>query len=1092
MMLIFFSYKINIFLNFEIVKITTKFINKFHYEMRFLKKNILYNIICVVLCVSFGYLQNPITPHLLISNSKKELFFSFDNNSLSLYEINNSTTYNQIWEYQFLNNKNSELTSILYGDINGNGAKELLLILYTFGSQGEIYIFSTDSAIPNGKPDIYTFPTLNAGTKPTNAALINWDGDKDDEVLVGLSSPERKILIFDYSINKLVPVDEVGEKFLGSTYGLIDLYVQDLNQDNEEDIIIYNNTQEPSRHIIFSNDDEQNQNIKTPQNTFKTIPIFFNNEINDISLLSTGELFSVQEEKKLKSNIANIKNIISFNNKTVLALTDDKIIQIQIPQFLEKNALNTEDNTADIACISNSQQETILCSNKQKEEIVLYKFDKTPEKITLTKAQQTTTKKIPPPPTMFMSQDTVFANAGETIKIAINQEQTIKSIETLQRPQNIELDAQNLEFLWITADENIGIHTLEYDITYNLNTILEKTDTKNNQLAINTIETTETKKTIQTIYVNDPPKIIIDNIQDTIKLPGTYSTNYIIEDMFYLTTNQLSTLDNNKLLIDNSTIYWEPTAQDAGENKFLLYINDGLAADTLALQIFVDTTTTHIEYNQANLIATVNEEFLYQLNHEPGQKYDILSAPTNLRVSPEGKIHWIPIITQIDNHLIEINVQNNNKNEKHTLEIYVNAPPVISYRPAINEILELGDSLIFQCQNFDMNTNPQLNWKINVEDIMAQLITLSKSGELSIYSDTLLDNHTYSISLSDGIASDIFNGNIYINDAPKIISTPVNYLSLGDTLQYQVQVQDQNKQSPFNKSKPNKLFYKLINSPVGAELDLSNTTIEWVPTSSQIGNHNFNLLVTDSIASHTQTFSIFVNDTPSIISVDSLSIAIGDTLIHHFDAADLNRDSELTYSIKTTIDELLFSGKAGKLTWIPTEEDIGLHMLEINVSDGFSSGTDTQKLKIFVYKNPNMLNKPQPEAFVDIEYLFNPLAEDLFGNSVVSKDISFELEKTDSLFTGIYNLENNTLQWIPTMQEIGNRKFRLVISDKYNHTSSYDYQVNVLLSPCAPSDSIPAIIDSVIVEKVDTVFIKEENKTKTFDNLKWKPKGLGF
>ena len=209
-----------------------------------------------------------------------------------------------------------------------------------------------------------------------------------------------------------------------------------------------------------------------------------NNEINDISLLSTGELFAVQEEKILKSNTANITNIISFNNKTILALADDKIIQIQIPQFLEKNVLNTEDATAEITCISNSQQEMILCSNKQKEEIVLYKFDKIPEKIKLTKAQQTNTKKTLPPPTVLMSQDTVFANAGETIKIAINQEQTIKSIETLQRPQNIELDAQKLEFLWITADENIGMHTLEYDITYNLNTILEKTDTKNNQLAI--------------------------------------------------------------------------------------------------------------------------------------------------------------------------------------------------------------------------------------------------------------------------------------------------------------------------------------------------------------------------------------------------------------------------------------------------------------------------------------------------------------------------------------------------------------------------------------------------------------------------------
>ena len=42
----------------------------------------------------------------------------------------------------------------------------------------------------------------------------------------------------------------------------------------------------------------------------------------------------------------------------------------------------------------------------------------------------------------------------------------------------------------------------------------------------------------------------------------------------------------------------------------------------------------------------------------------------------------------------------------------------------------------------------------------------------------------------------------------------------------------------------------------------------------------------------------------------------------------------------------MFSGREGKLTWVPQKEDLGLHTLEISVSDGFSLSTDTQKLKI--------------------------------------------------------------------------------------------------------------------------------------------------
>ena len=93
------------------------------------------------------------------------------------------------------------------------------------------------------------------------------------------------------------------------------------------------------------------------------------------------------------------------------------------------------------------------------------------------------------------------------------------------------------------------------------------------------------------------------------------------------------------------------------------------------------------QHNQAELIATVNEEFIYQLQHRPGQKYTIISGPNNVWVSKKGKIHWIPIITQIENNLLEIEVSGNNMKEKHKLNIFVNAPPVISYRPDKQEAI---------------------------------------------------------------------------------------------------------------------------------------------------------------------------------------------------------------------------------------------------------------------------------------------------------------------------------------------------------------------------------------------------------------------
>ena len=1062
--------------------------------MRFLKKNNLYYLIVFALFTSTGYLKEPISPHLFISEQNTNLFYAFNNNHISLYEISKTQTYNKVWEYHFLNNKSSELSSIMHQDITGNGKKELILILYAFGEQAEIYIFSTDKSMPVGKPDIYAFPSLKTGTKPTNAAMVNWDGDKDYEILVSLSSPERKIIIFDYNIDTLLPIDEIGESFLGSTYGLIDLHVTDINADKEEDIIIYNNNQQPSRHIIYSNETEENKDLSKFQNVQKIIPLLKTQTLQDIGLSSKGKLLNLSTGKTIVST-EDIVDIISSSSKHLVVLTKNQLIQYETPNIVQSNSISTTISTNEMFCISNQNSSAVLCSHTKEPIIFLYQFVSPLQEI---KLQEENINSVIPELAVDeteSTQDTIFVNVGDLITIDVAQEHPIKSIETVQKPSSIKLDAQKLQFNWSTLPADIGEHILEYDITYNMQTILQKTNKPGNQVAINSIETIKNQNIRHFLYVNDPPKIVIDNIQDTIKIPGTYQTNYNIEDRFYISKEALKATGPSTLLIDSQTIYWEPTKKDAGNNTFILSINDGLAQDTLRLDMFVDTTTTQIQHNQTELIATVNEEFIYQLQHRPGQKYTIINGPNNVWVSKKGKIHWIPIITQIENNLLEIEVSGNNMKEKHQLNIFVNAPPIISYRPDNQETILQNDSLLFQLQSFDMNTNPQLRWSL-LETNIPNNIILSNTGKLSIYSDSLLDNYQYSLHLSDGMKEDIFLGQIYVNNPPLIISIPPNYLSLGDTLQYQIMTKDLNTEKPFNPTLSNELSYFLNDAPSNATFNQNTKEVFWIPQTKHIGSNTFAISVTDSMHTDTQNFSIFVNDTPSIISVDSLSIAVGDTLEHYFNAADLNTDTELVYCIKTTIDELFFSGKLGKLTWVPTLSDIGLHTLEISVSDGFSNGEDTQKLKIFVYSLPQMLNKPPEEAFVNLEYLYNPLAVDMFGNTVIQEDIMFDLENTDSLFTGSYDLINNSIYWVPTMAELGERQIRLVVSDKYNNTITTDYLINVLLSPCEPTDTlqqIPTIIrDTISIEKTDTVYIDKKPKSPTQNNLKWKPKGLGF
>ena len=112
------------------------------YQMSFVKKTFLYVFLFFLIPFQAGYAQEFIKPKLLLENTQGHQFYSFENNILSLYTINQNSEYFKIWEYQFLKNKQAKLVSILHGDIKGGPEKEIIAIIHSFGTQGELYLFS--------------------------------------------------------------------------------------------------------------------------------------------------------------------------------------------------------------------------------------------------------------------------------------------------------------------------------------------------------------------------------------------------------------------------------------------------------------------------------------------------------------------------------------------------------------------------------------------------------------------------------------------------------------------------------------------------------------------------------------------------------------------------------------------------------------------------------------------------------------------------------------------------------------------------------------------------------------------------------------
>lgn len=1075
--------------------------------MRFFIKKKLYQIIFLFSCFNIGYAQPSPHPGVLLKSETTQpgeyYFYTLQEKSIVLYEINIQSEYHKIWEYDFLKEKNTEPLSILYGDITGNGEKELIVVVYVFGKETEVYIFQTDDNIPTSSPAIYQLSSLKRGARPIQAALVGWDGDKDKEIAITLSSPERKVLLLDYNINKLTTIkNKVAEQFMSSTYGPIKMIVFDYNQDAQEDLILYT-TNDPPKRVIYFSKSKKEETIEIQQKALSQIKIFQNdNGINEVAINKKGELYYINKENQPRNNQKQTIDLIHFSNKTQVLISPTKIQAIKInnesknPWLEPQTELpiskeqayylqNTEQNimvfygekiTNPKLLLINDNLEWKNLTTKpavfktEKEIAGLAQTREISNKNSKTEGLRTTqnTPTITP-----NNKDSLYVNAGDTLHIPIikPRKENIQSVETTVLPSGMFLNPEKLSFVWGPTTADVGEHLFQYNIISETHPTLKINQQDSSKLTLERVSQTDNTDYKYFVFVNDVPTLKIENKKDTINIMGSFSTSYTIEDQIKKQEHIVKIIQppNNKILIDRETIYWEPETKDVGQNEFVIQVSDGLAESTSKINIFVDTT---VNIKQEDIVTTLNKELVYQLPNQPHYQYSLIKGPPNLRISSLGEIHWIPLPTQVDENIIEIDINTGTQINKQRLNVYVNAPPVISYRPAYKEHITRGDTFVFTCQSFDLNSSPTLKWSLALPDSsLKKQIFLSKPGQIKVITDSLLDNKDYVLVLSDGINEDKFFGTIYINALPQIISEPPNYLILGDTLKYQIKVQDINQEKPFLpqylSTSTNNINYKLLKAPENTLLDTAGLLF-WVPTPAQLGAHSFNVSINDSLTFLEHTFTLFVNDKPNIISVDSLSILAGDTLNHFFDAADLNGEASLIYSIKTTIDELMFSGKLGKLTWMPTKEDLGLHMLEISVSDGFNLSTDTQKLKIFVYLPPTLNNIPDSTAYANLQYLYSPKAHDMYKDSIHNKDIFITFAQQDSSFTGKYNSETNILSWVPTIQDLGLQRLEFIIKDKYNTTNHNIYDINVLISPCET-------LDTLYINTTDTIYI--ENPT---------------
>ena len=537
--------------------------------------------------------------------------------------------------------------------------------------------------------------------------------------------------------------------------------------------------------------------------------------------------------------------------------------------------------------------------------------------------------------TAVPQQETIIEN----IKIEIEEPIYVDSIRTqYEKFAEEKLESEEDPFKKTKQESSVEeFKTMEEEYREKLKThkkILK--DGKNIWIPIDSLLVSEDSTTVE------EPKIENPEVSEVATIPTSDSLSFSDktgdEELIVDNIEEISSTDNQfveityaELVKHKTQFSWLPHTAP-GDYNFTIAVTDGFTSDTSLFTITVHPEID-LSLNKTHFTATVDQMFNTSLILKPSSQsekynFNLIDAPENMKIDTTGTINWVPLPTQVDDYNFQLEVTDGIATSRLQYEIYVNAPPVISSRPREIFILPLGEQLNFPMENFDMNTNTKLKWKLlSGPTDMA----LNSQGVLS-WGGFELGHHPYEIQLTDGIDSVQWEASIYVNAPPVITSKPVVAVPEGERYEYPLFAIDENTISPKDSLAENIITFSLAQGPEGMKIE--NNILVWETNDNHLGEYMVAITANDGVQDAIQVFPVFINSFPVITSPDSVTVQLGDTLRMQIEAYDPNPGDSLTFHLDSLRNGLVLELHNGLLTWSPKNSDIGLHKFTLQVKDG--------------------------------------------------------------------------------------------------------------------------------------------------------------
>lgn len=285
---------------------------------------------------------------------------------------------------------------------------------------------------------------------------------------------------------------------------------------------------------------------------------------------------------------------------------------------------------------------------------------------------------------------------------------------------------------------------------------------------------------------------------------------------------------------------------------------------------------------------------------------------------------------------------------------------------------------------------------------------------------------------ADGVfAEQAFSFSYYpSNGAPSINSTPLGVAAVDSQYIYQLTASDPDGDP---------VYFVLKTAPLGAVLDANNQVL-WTPTASQLGTHNFEIVVEDALgAKSAQSFSVLVreilnNTAPQIQSAPSFSAFVGQSYQYQMIASDAEGHN-IIYRLGSVPAGVSLS-EQGLLTWTPSISQQGAQAFVVRAFDSFGAYSEQQyNVTVNAGDKPVITSTPVLSAYTDLPYQYRVAVTDLDGDS-----ISYQLLTAPS---GMSIDATGLITWSPTTQVLGVHPIEIHVNDPVGNTDTQQFNLTV-------------------------------------------------